>query len=109
LAVLRGVSEGFTQQEDVLAQVRFFDKRVRPHFLEEFFLSDYVAAPAHQGEQRLEGFGSNRNGVVFPEQRLLFGIHAERPEFVNDPGCRSHILRSQQLEDSRMYPSQRAD
>ena len=38
LAVLRRVSERLAQQEDVLAQVRFLNERVRPDLLEEFFL-----------------------------------------------------------------------
>jgi hypothetical protein len=105
LAVFRGVSQRLAQQEDVLAQVRFLDERIRPDLFEEFFLGDYLAAAAYQDEQRLEGFGCDRNRVVSPEQDLLVGVHVERPEFINNPGVRSHRLKSQRLEEARMHPS----
>ncbi len=104
LAAFRSVSQRLAQQEDVLAQVRFFDNRIWPDLFQKLFFRDHVAAAANQGEERLEGFGCDGNGLVSPQQDLLVGVHVERPEFVHDPGSRSHRLKCQQLGEPRNYP-----
>ena len=64
LVVLRIFSERLAQEEDVPAEVGFFDEGVRPDCFHQVVFGDDLIVVADQHEQDLKCLGRNRNNFV---------------------------------------------
>ena len=87
------VSGSHTQRlanpEDVLAQVRFLDERVRPYSLHQLVLGDDLPTVANKNEERFEGLRGDGDGLIFAQQDLSVGVDLKRAKFVeNLESCR---------------------
>jgi hypothetical protein len=63
-------------------QTTFFDKRVRPHFLQQLLLINYVKSVLDEDQKSLESFRSEPNRDAVPEQDAAARVEDKRPEFI---------------------------
>ena len=70
---------------DVLRQVVLLDEGVRPHLLQQLFLSDQAAVPRHEDQQRVEGFRSEGHRLLVLQQDLVDRVEAELTENETQP------------------------
>ena len=71
LVVLRSLTQGFAQQEDVPAEVGLFDEGVGPDHLQEVILGDNLLAVTDQYEKNLKGLWRQWDGSA-PRSRSSF-------------------------------------
>ena len=88
--VLRSVSKGFAEHKDVLAQVCFLDKGIRPDGFHKLVLGNHLSTVTNQDQQRFKDFRRDGHGLVFAQQNLLVGIYPKRSELVENFGFCNH-------------------
>src|SRR6185503_14244163 len=72
------------QKENVLREIAFFDKSIRPDAVDDVVLFGDLAVMLDQEQERLKDFGRKGDGLLAAQQEVPFQIYPERPEFV---GC----------------------
>src|SRR5579859_4400858 len=66
--------EYLTQDGNILRQVYFFDKGVRPYFFEQVFFIDDASATLHQRQECVKAFWRKRHNQTVSEQDTLAGV-----------------------------------
>ena len=80
--VLRTLTEGFAEQEDVAAEVCLFNKGVGPNRLEHVLLGDDFPAMPDQHQEDLKRLRGERDGFIAAQEKLLFRVDSKRAELV---------------------------
>jgi hypothetical protein len=82
---LDALAEDPPQRRDVLRQIVFLDERIGPDQLQQVFFRDQATLARHQRQERVDGFGSQRNRLVVAQQDFVDRIEAKRPEYIARP------------------------
>lgn len=102
--IVGSVSECFSQNEDVLAEVGLLDEGIRPDGLHQLLLGDDFSAAPQKYQQRFKCPGRDGYGLALAQQKLLVRIDAKGPEFVKDSGLCSHVeSRSPEISVCEIY------
>ncbi len=88
LVILRTLAERLAQEEDVPAQVGFFDERIWPDCFQQVVFGDDLLVVTDENQQDLKSLGRDGDGFVFAQQQVLLRIKAEGAELVELPGLR---------------------
>ena len=71
LQTIRVAIQGSSKYEDLLAQVRLLDERVRPERAEQLLLRQHALATLDQEQEHVKGLGGQILGTTFAEQDAL--------------------------------------
>src|SRR5260370_29755270 len=72
------IFQSFSEHRDVLRQVTFLNKRVRPDLAHQPVLLDHPAVVLNQQKQEIEQLRGQSNKLAFSQQNPLHRIHSER-------------------------------
>jgi hypothetical protein len=76
------VTQSLAQHKNVLCQVGFLNKGIRPDRIEQFFLHNHPIAVTHQHQQGFERLWLQQDGAVIAREKALRGVQAKRAELV---------------------------
>ena len=65
--VLGSVPKRSSKYKDVLAEVGFLDKRIRPHSFHQLVFGNYLSTVANESQQRFERFWRESYGLVLAQ------------------------------------------
>src|SRR5258707_1894292 len=76
--LMSAILQSFSEHRDVLRQVTFLNKRVRPNFLHQPVLLDHPAAVLDQQKKEIEQLRGQSAKLALSQQHPLHRIHPER-------------------------------
>ncbi|HYW73600.1 MAG TPA: hypothetical protein VE961_21435, partial [Pyrinomonadaceae bacterium] len=80
----------FAQQRYVLIEIVFVYERIRPDLFDEVVFFHCLPGVFDQQEQRVEGFGRERNDTAVPRELTLARLEAKGIELVKVVGGQAH-------------------
>jgi hypothetical protein len=95
--IVRAFAQRASQRRYVHRQISLLDGGVRPDSFHQFRLFNQVATVFHEHEEQVEGFRSERHGLITAQKLSLFRDKSEWTEFVDAPYVSDHEAPYQSL------------
>src|SRR5262249_53878944 len=97
------VSEFFAESGDALGEIVLLDDRLSPDGPEEVFPGDHPPPGGDEGDERVEGPGSQRNRAAVSQQRPPLRVEAKGPEAENLPSLQPDHLSFHKISSLFSY------
>ena len=82
LLTVLALAKGAAKHRDVLVDIPFFNKLLRPYRTHEIFLFHQMTVVFDQDQEDVEYLGSQRNRLTVTQQRLFRGVKPKRAELI---------------------------